>query len=102
MKATLLRITVTLAMVMAFTAVSAYGQGLIKRPVECFGHEHPAPAALNAQRQGDDGDEVFSRHVYSSIMGMAIATVSPTVAARKQIARAILLESGAREHLKSY
>ena len=31
MKATLLRVTVTLAMVMAFTAVSAYGQGLIKR-----------------------------------------------------------------------
>jgi hypothetical protein len=31
MKATLLRITVTLAMVMAFTAVSAYGQGVIKR-----------------------------------------------------------------------
>src|SRR5262245_38212364 len=31
MKATLLRVTVTLAMVMAFTAVSAYGQGVIKR-----------------------------------------------------------------------
>lgn len=31
MKVTFLRLTVTLAMVMAFSAVSAYGQGLIKR-----------------------------------------------------------------------
>ena len=31
MKATLLRVTVTLAMVLAFTSVSAFGQGLIKR-----------------------------------------------------------------------
>jgi hypothetical protein len=31
MKATLLRVTVTLAIVMAFTSVSGFGQGLIKR-----------------------------------------------------------------------
>jgi len=31
MKATLLRVTVTLAMVMAFASVSAFGQGLLKR-----------------------------------------------------------------------
>ena len=31
MKATLLRVTVTLAMVVAFASVSAFGQGLIKR-----------------------------------------------------------------------
>ena len=31
MKATLLRVTVTLAMVMAFASVSAFGQSVIKR-----------------------------------------------------------------------